>query len=119
MIKGFGGEMTRRVSVLAHMKMRVRSTLTGVLTGFWKDTWTLVFRLLSTLTSTWRGIFHLVTKRDGHFDSHLTVRHSVEAHVELGVDCVAEVHHDMEEEVGEGDHLQERYCKICLKQYTV
>ena len=103
MIKGFGGMIIRRFSVLAHSKMRVKRTLTGVFTGFWKDTWTLVFRLLSTLTSTWRGIslyaLPLMTKRDGHFDSHLTVRDSVEAHVELGVDCVAEVHHDLQEEV--------------------
>ena len=99
--------------------MRVRRTLTGVLTGFWKDTWTLVFRLLSTLTSTWRGIFPLVTKRDGHIDSHLTVRHSVEAHVELGVDCVAEVHHDLQEKVGEDYCLKGRCCEFCLYQNTV
>ena len=35
------------------------------------------------------------------FDRHLRVRDSVEAHVELGVDCVAEVHHDLQEKVGE------------------
>ena len=59
-----------------------------------------------------------MTKRDEHFDSHLRVRDSVEAHVKLGVDCVTEVHHDLQEEVGENNSLKERYCDFCLKQNT-
>ena len=60
-----------------------------------------------------------MTKRYEHFDSHLRVRDSIEAHVKLGVDCITEVHHDMQEEVGEDDCLQERYCEIFLKLCTV
>ena len=53
------------------------------------------------------------------FDRHLRVRDSVEAHVELGVDCVAEVHHDLQEKVGEDDCLKGRYCEFRLYQNTV